>query len=46
VTPGLYRYFQIDVEVGIAAKIGVKSDSNPIDVILKMTLELGGNDDD
>jgi hypothetical protein len=45
-TPGIYKHFPHDLEIGIGTPIGANSHSNPVGVIFKMTWELGGDDDD
>lgn len=46
VTPGIYKHLPHRLEVGIGVPIGASSHSNPAGAILKMTWEIGGDDDD
>lgn len=45
-TPGIYKHFPHELEIGIGAPVGANSRSNLIGVILKITWELGGDKDD
>ncbi|MEO6924070.1 MAG: hypothetical protein ABI142_09610 [Bryocella sp.] len=45
-TPGLYKHLPHRLELGAAAPIGLSRRSSPIGIIVKMTWEMGGDDDD
>jgi hypothetical protein len=44
-TPGIYKHFAHDLEIGIGVPVGANSHSNLVGVIFKVTWELGGDDD-
>jgi len=46
VTPGIYKHLPHRMEIGMGVPAGVSSQSSPIGVVFKMTLEFGGDDDD
>ncbi|MGD0681717.1 MAG: hypothetical protein ABR990_06670 [Terracidiphilus sp.] len=46
VTPGMYKHLPRRMEIGMGVPVGVNSQSSPIGVVVKMTLEFGGDDDD
>jgi len=44
-TPGLYKHLPHHLEVGAAAPVGLSKRSSPVGVVVKMTWELGDDDD-
>jgi hypothetical protein len=46
VTPGIYKHLPHRMEIGVGVPAGVSNHSSPIGVVVKMTLEFGGDDDD
>jgi hypothetical protein len=46
VTPGIYKHLPHRLEVGVGVPAGVSRLSSPVGVMIKMTWEMGGDDDD
>jgi hypothetical protein len=46
VTPGIYKHLPHRFEAGVGVPIGAGRFSSPVGVVVKMTLEFGGDDDD
>jgi hypothetical protein len=46
VTPGMYKHLPRRMEIGMGVPVGVNSQSSPIGVVVKITMEFGGDDDD
>ena len=46
VTPGIYKHLPHRLEVGVGVPMGANSHSSPVGVVVKMTWEIGGDDDD
>jgi hypothetical protein len=45
VTPGLYKHFPHRLEMGVGVPMGMGSNSSPVGVVVKVTWEIGGDDD-
>jgi hypothetical protein len=46
VTPGIYQHLPHRLEIGMGVPIGASSLSSPVGVVVKMTWEFGGDDND
>jgi hypothetical protein len=46
VTPGIYKHLPHRLEAGVGVPVGAGPHSSPVGVIVKMTWEIGGDDDD
>jgi hypothetical protein len=46
ITPGLYKHLQRRLEIGAGLPIGIGRYSSPAGLVLKVTWEFGGDDDD
>ena len=46
VTPGIYKHLPHRLEIGAAVPAGLRRFSSPVGVVVKMTWEIGGDDDD
>lgn len=46
VTPGMYKHLPHRVEIGVGVPLGTGSKSSPVGVVIKMTWEIGRNDDE
>jgi len=44
-TPGIYKHFPHRLEIGVGVPAGVGKASSPLGVVVKMTWEIGGDDD-
>jgi len=45
VTPGIYKHLPHRLEMGVGVPMGAGSHSSPIGVVIKVTWEIGGDDD-